>query len=389
MNINEAKILVVDDLEDNRNILARRLKRQGFIAIEEAADGISALNLIRDRTVDLVLLDVMMPGMNGVEVLQTMKTEGLLDATPVIMISAASEVETVVSCLESGAEDYLPKPFNPTILRARVHSVLEKKCLRAELQRQLARFEAEIAIARTQQLAMVPTDFDLPGLNIDLHATMQPATEVGGDLYDFFRISEDEVFVAIGDVSGKGMPAALFMARARSLLRAGTLQHCAIAGQRPTPAELAVILNDELCKNNENCLFMTLLAGFLNLKSGLFSYVNAGHLPAILIGPQGAAEVACEVDPPIGAMEHSEYQVNELTMKKQEALVFITDGLSEMEDANQVMYSTCQLVADLHEVREADAQTVVEHMLTRVFGHAGSTPQFDDVTTLVLRLTHD
>ncbi len=326
------------------------MRRLGVEGCAEAADGVEALEHIRANPVDLVLLDVMMPRMGGVEVLETLKQEGRLEDTSVIMISAASEIETVVRCLELGADDYLPKPFDPAILRARVGSVLEKKFLRAEVRAQLKRLEAELAHARRQQLAMVPTDFRALEGRLDIHAIMRPAYEVGGDLYDFFFVTPDVVCLAIGDVSGKGMPAALFMARTRSLLRAGALQFQSIAGRPPLPSELATLLNEELCKNNDDCMFMTLIAGFLDLASGSFSYVNAGHLPPLLLRASGAREVDSTVDPPLGVADDIVYRDNVIQLALEDALVFITDGLSEMEDVDQNMYSAARLLKDLTEV---------------------------------------
>jgi serine phosphatase RsbU (regulator of sigma subunit) len=381
----KASILVVDDIEDNRNILIRRMRRLGVEGCAEAADGIAALEHIRANPVDLVLLDVMMPRMGGVEVLETLKQEGRLEDTSVIMISAASEIETVVRCLELGADDYLPKPFDPAILRARVGSVLEKKFLRAEVRAQLKRLEAELAHARRQQLAMVPTDFRALEGRLDIHAIMRPAYEVGGDLYDFFFLTPDVVCLAIGDVSGKGMPAALFMARTRSLLRAGALQFQSIAGRPPLPSELATLLNEELCKNNDDCMFMTLIAGFLDLASGSFSYVNAGHLPPLLLRASGAREVDSTVDPPLGVADDIAYRDNVIQLAMEDALVFITDGLSEMEDVDQNMYSAARLLKDLTEVPGSSACTIAEHLVACVFAHADVAPQFDDVTVLALR----
>lgn len=123
-------VLVVDDIEDNRYTLIRRLNRQGIDEVLEAADGRAALEILKSRPVDLVLLDIMMPEMSGFDVLKTVKSDTALRDTPVIMISAVDELESVVQCIKLGAEDYLPKPFNPTLLRARVEASLEKKRLR-------------------------------------------------------------------------------------------------------------------------------------------------------------------------------------------------------------------------------------------------------------------
>src|SRR5277367_476092 len=154
MTFTTARLLVVDDNPDNREMLSRRLKRLGYDNVSLAVDGEEALAMNNASAFDAILLDVMMPRKSGIEVLEQLRSENRLEDTPVIMISAATEIETVVRCLELGAEDYLPKPFNPVLLRARLGSVLEKKALRAEVRRQLRRMEAELAEARQQQLSM-------------------------------------------------------------------------------------------------------------------------------------------------------------------------------------------------------------------------------------------
>jgi len=138
-------LLVVDDNEDNRYTLTRRLQREGYTNVTAAVDGEQALAFLRERPFDLVLLDVMMPRLNGYEVLERVHADPRLRHIPVIMISALDEVESVIRCIELGAEDYLSKPFNPTLLRARVGASLEKKRLRDEIAEVLERMEGELS----------------------------------------------------------------------------------------------------------------------------------------------------------------------------------------------------------------------------------------------------
>jgi class 3 adenylate cyclase len=133
MSAEGATLLVVDDNEDNRYTLTNRLKRQGYTDVVTASDGRQALELLRAQPFDLVLLDIMMPELNGYQVLEQLKADDRLRHVPVIMISAVDELESVVRCIELGAEDYLQKPFNPTLLRARIGACLEKKRLRDQL----------------------------------------------------------------------------------------------------------------------------------------------------------------------------------------------------------------------------------------------------------------
>ncbi|MEO7762114.1 MAG: response regulator, partial [Casimicrobiaceae bacterium] len=128
-----APLLIVDDNEDNRYTLSRRLLRHGYVNVAVAEDGEQALRQLRDKPFDLVLLDIMMPVMNGYQVLEAMRADARLRHIPVIMISALDEMDSVIRCIELGAEDYLTKPFNPTLLRARVGASLEKKQMRDEL----------------------------------------------------------------------------------------------------------------------------------------------------------------------------------------------------------------------------------------------------------------
>ncbi len=384
-----ARILVVDDNPDNREVLGRRLQRLGHADIAYAADGLEAHAIIRAARVDLVLLDVMMPRMDGVALLELLRAEQRLEATPVIMISAASEIETVVRCIELGAEDYLPKPFNPVILRARVTSVLEKRALRAAVRAQLAALERDLAQARAQQLSMVPTEFPsvAAGDRVTVHAAMHPAREIGGDLYDCFELAPGTLCVAVGDVSGKGMPAALFMARARSLLRATALQVVELAGRLPGPAEVADLVNRELCRNNPGSMFITLFLGFLDVASGRLDFVNAGHVRPFLLGAGGAVgEIACPAGLPLGIMEEVAQRTTTVALAPGDGLAVITDGLPEMLNGADTFYTLPRVLADMEELVAADPKTLIDELCSRVFRFAGTAPQADDVTALALRL---
>lgn len=142
MNADPDRVLIVDDNEVNRDLLVRRLKRQGYDVLV-ASNGFEALELMRSTPLDLVLLDIMMPQMNGYQVLETLKADPALRYIPVIMISAVNDIESIVRCIELGAEDYLSKPFNPVLLRARINACLEKKRLRDQEQAYLKKLAAE------------------------------------------------------------------------------------------------------------------------------------------------------------------------------------------------------------------------------------------------------
>jgi len=383
------RLLVVDDIQDNRDLLVRRLQRLGYRDIDTAADGQQALELIRAQPFAAVLLDVMMPRVSGVEVLEAMRAESRLEATPVIMISAATELETVVRCLELGAEDYLSKPFNPILLRARLGSVLEKRALRGEVRRQLARVEDELADARRQQLSMVPDEFpeNAGAVRATLHAVLHPAREIGGDLYDCFAVGEDRLCFAVGDVSGKGTPAALFMARARSLLRAATLQAVAITGEPPEPAAIVALMNAELCKNNPIGMFITLFMGMLDLRDGALTFVCAGHVrPYILRLESPVEELVCRADTPPGVIEEALYHDAALQLRPGDAMVVISDGVPDMIDPAGQPFGLAGVRAALETMRTAPAAAITTGLVERVVAFAAGTQQQDDIAALALRL---
>src|SRR5437667_9036348 len=166
----------------------------------------------------------MMPKVDGFQVLTWLKDQARLRDLPVIMISALKEMNSMPLCFVRVAVDYFLKPFNPVLLKARLGATLEKKRLRDEIDAHLARLQEELDAARRLQMAMVPQSFPAPrpDFPIDLCASMEPAREVGGDLYDFFVTEDGMLCFLVGDVSGKGMAAALFMARTKRLIRIAT-----------------------------------------------------------------------------------------------------------------------------------------------------------------------
>jgi sigma-B regulation protein RsbU (phosphoserine phosphatase) len=212
-------LLVVDDNDDNRYTLTRRLTREGYTNLTTATNGREALDLSNRSglTHSPRHHDARHERVRGTGAHEEAGAE--LRNLPVIMISARSEIESVVRCIELGAEDYLPKPFNPTLLRARIGASLEMKRLRDEVRASLARLGQEMDAARKLQLGMLPLVFPActPAQPVEIHALMEPAREVGGDLYDFFYASEQLFCFHVGDVSGKGAAAAmLWRARAAS-----------------------------------------------------------------------------------------------------------------------------------------------------------------------------
>ncbi len=219
-------ILLVDDNESNREVLARQLEKQGY-TVTAAEDGQKALEILGKGAFDLILLDIIMPGMNGLEVLEHLKADTTLRHIPVIMISALDEIEGVARCIEIGAEDYLPKPFDPVLLRARIGASLEKKRFHDAEQHYLKTIvetqealNKELAEAAEYVISLLPEP-----LKGELCTAWRyiPSTQLGGDAFGYHWIDEDHFVMYLLDVCGHGVGAAMLSISVMNLLRSGSL----------------------------------------------------------------------------------------------------------------------------------------------------------------------
>jgi phosphoserine phosphatase RsbU/P len=384
----EAALLVVDDNEDNRYTLTRRLNREGYKNITMASNGREALDKLKTQPLDLVLLDIMMPDMNGYEVLEQVKATPALRDIPIIMISSLDELESVIRCIELGAEDYLSKPFNPTLLRARVGASLEKKRLRDEIRRNMERLAQELDSARALQLSMLPRQFPTysPSHPIAVHAVMEPAREVGGDLYDCFYAGEHTFCFLVGDVSGKGASAAMFMARARSLMRITVNLWREWRTDDIDPGALLEAVNGELCQNNDDRMFVTMFLGLIDARSGLVSFVNAGHPPPHLVSTTGETkQIDSKPAMPLGIRRQARFQTRTLEILPGDAVFVCSDGAFEALNDKGDLFSIERLGQLLREANEAEPREMVRVVLDAVDAFTGCVPRTDDVTVLALR----
>jgi sigma-B regulation protein RsbU (phosphoserine phosphatase) len=242
------------------------------------------------------------------------------------------------------------------------------------------RMESELKIAHEIQMSMVPKMFppfpDRP--EFDIFAALVPAKEVGGDLYDFFFIDGDRLFFAIGDVSGKGVPAALFMAVTKTLLRA-------TAGKAATPGETLRRLNEELYRDNDSCMFVTLFCGILDVRTGEIEYSNGGHEPPYHLSDRGVRPLENTGGGALGIAESVAYRSERLRLGSGESLFLYTDGVTEAMDATSELFSDRRLEQSLERARVSGPRHLVRLVVDEVNAFAAGVPQADDVTGLVLR----
>ena len=247
------------------------------------------------------------------------------------------------------------------------------------------RIESELKIAHTIQMSFLPKRFPpFPEKQeFDLYATLIPAKEVGGDLYDFFLLDDRHLFFSIGDVSGKGVPAALFMAVTKTLMKG-------IASENITPSDILERTNRELCVENDTMMFCTVFCGILNFTTGELAYANAGHNPPLIISAARKPEwLAVAPQVMLGVLEDAGYKTHLTTLKPGASLILYTDGVTEAMDHQDYLYTNDRLIRTLETEPCDSAQEFVENIILSVREFVGIVAQSDDITVLALTFKGD
>lgn len=369
----------------NRDMLSRRLVNLGF-SVDMAEDGQQALDIILAQSYDLVLLDIMMPVMDGYELLRQLKSNPSLCHIPVIMITALDDTDSVARCIEMGAEDHLPKPFNVTILRARVDAALAKKRLRDQEQIHSKSLERELDIGANIQRSFLPKTLPLIA-GWELAAKFQPARQVAGDFYDVFELPDGRLALVIADVCDKGVGAALFMALIRSLLRVVANQNCTDADPDAVLVKTLAGINDYIAQTHSDAnMFATIFFAVLTPSTGVLLYVNAGHDPPVLMEPLLSAPLRLEPNgPAVGFMAGVNYQTQSAVMRTGSTLIAFTDGVTDAVGVEAQMFGEARLLALLDGDRNSSAAATLDRVESALAMHVGHTPRFDDITLLAVR----
>ncbi|MES2940576.1 MAG: SpoIIE family protein phosphatase [Pseudomonadota bacterium] len=379
------RLLVVDDNEMNRDMLSRRLKRQGF-SVDMAENGQQALDALAAQPFDLVLLDIMMPVLNGYDTLERLKADEALRHIPVIMITAVDDTESVARCIEMGAEDHLPKPFNPSILRARIDSALAKKRLRDREQVYAKSLERELAIGRQIQASFLPES--LPQVaGWELAARFQPARQVAGDFYDAFQLPDGRLGLVVADVCDKGVGAALFMALFRSLVRVLATQNCADPVADKVLVGTLGSINDYIAHTHSRAnMFATLFLGVLSPDTGALRYVNAGHEAPLILLPGVQEPVRLGPGgPAVGLMAGLEFRAASAELPPGALLVAFTDGVTDARDREGEMFGEPRLLGLFDDRDGLGAATALDRIEAALADYVGDVARFDDMTLLAVR----
>ncbi|HQN18786.1 MAG TPA: SpoIIE family protein phosphatase, partial [Syntrophobacteraceae bacterium] len=243
------------------------------------------------------------------------------------------------------------------------------------------RIESELKIASDIQMSILPRSFPAfpDRTEFDVFAAIKPAREVGGDFFDFFFIDDDHLFFTIGDVSGKGVPASLFMAITRTLLKAH-------ASSDTPPDQILYRVNNKIAENNETCVFVTVFCGILNIASGEIVYSNGGHNPPLTIASSEAVEyISMPKGMALGVMEDTPYRIARLVLQPGDVFFTYTDGVTEAMDPDGRLFSEKRLQDELFALRSGSIQEIGDGLMQQIVNYADGAQQSDDITMMLLK----
>ena len=372
----DCRVLLVDDAKANLDILVEGLKSDYKLSI--ALNGEMALQVATRTPPDLVLLDIVMPGIDGYEVCRRLRQAPETAEVPIMFLSSLEEVQNKTRGFEAGANDYLTKPFEMLEVQARVRSLLKAKAYNDAAKEQIA---SELRVAREIQMGMLPHDFT--GLEKTYHvgfgAVLEPAREVGGDLYGVCAAGPERLVLFLGDVSGKGIAASMFMVRAISLARL-------LARQIPEPEAILARLNDELSADNPSGMFVTFLCAVFKPASRHLALANAGHCRPLLLSGAEPRWAVKNLGTALGFEPGLQFERTDVMLRHGDALVLYSDGVTEAFNPQEECYGSDRLLKDAKAWLNEPARAITSGLLRNVRAFAGTAPQSDDIAILTLKL---
>jgi sigma-B regulation protein RsbU (phosphoserine phosphatase) len=376
-------VLAVDDTPENLDVVKGILVPE--YKVKAVNNGAAALKLAQKQPPDIILLDVMMPDMDGHEVCRQLKANPVTAGIPVIFLTAKDQTADEAEGFSLGAADYIHKPVNPPILQARVrtHVALKKSIddlhnVSQALTVAKERMEIELNVGRDIQKSMLPATAPVC-TEIALCASMVAAREVGGDFYDYFMLNDDELCFCVADVSGKGVGAALFMAMAKLLIKSR-------ASDDQQPGKIMTRVNYDLALDNAECVFVTVFLATINLRTGRVTYSNGGHNPPLIKRVSGEVEEVLERHGPVLAIDEGRtYGQSSVDLAPGDVLLVFTDGVTEAMNTVEKLYSDERLLNTVRGITEINADSVLTTVRDSVDEFAQGAEQADDITMITLQ----
>ena len=382
------KILSVDDELDLEVLITqyfRRKIRKGEYEFFFAHNGIEALQmLLKEPEINIILSDINMPEMDGLTLL-TKINEMHNPARKCIMVSAYGDMGNIRKAMNNGAFDFATKPIDLDDLQLTIDKAIEQieyvKQSQAE-HTELQGIHSDLELSSLIQQAILPRKFPpYPEFadKVDIFATMKAAKEISGDFYDVFKVDDTHLGFVIADVSGKGIPAALFMAVSRTVIRTKGI------GCLNTE-EVMTQSNNMLSEDSVNSMFVTVFYGVINVETGAIDYVNAGHNPPYIVHADGTFEQLPKADNIVlGVMDDIHYYKHTLQLNPGDALVMYTDGVTEAFNEEFVEYTEARLEKILPSFNDKSCEQICKGINDDVKGFTKDAPQSDDITTVVLK----
>ena len=384
------KILSVDDEEDMEMLIEQRFWKQirdrkfQFIY---ARNGLEALDMLDSHNdIQLILSDINMPEMDGLTFLTELNTRSQPNLKTV-MVSAHGDMDNIRTAMNRGAFDFVTKPINFKDLEITINKTVDhgEMLLRTQKEHdQLVSIQNDLTIAQDIQQSMLPKIFPpFPHrTDFDLHGFLKAAKHVGGDLFDYFLIDENQLFFIIGDVSDKGVPASLFMAITKALFNSHfTNPNCG------TICDEVNRINTFLSRENDAMMFVTAFVGILNLKTGEVEYIDAGHEPPLILRKGSEVEILKKKGGLALCIDGSfAYTSATFQLQPGDALFLYTDGVPDANNLTGERFGI-QRVRDLLKpvADTATPQQINKLVLDSLQTFIGEAPQFDDITALALR----
>ncbi len=377
-------ILVVDDDALSRRMLVRSLSEIGY-RCKESETGEDAWSQLRAEQPALLLLDFELPGLNGAELLKRLRADANPDIAqiPTIMLTGHGGEESEVGCLEAGADDFVIKPINLAILRARIETQLRLLSLRRQLQKQneeleewRRNLERDLAAARLTQRSLIPQKPpNIPGW--DIAACFRPVIEVGGDIYGWVRKRSDRIFFWIADATGHGASAALLTTLTKLLFHHGIAEN-------DSPGTIMAAVNNEFQAIFGAQSFMTAMCVGLDLETGRATVVGAGHPPLLVARHNGKTELIPSSAPPLGLIDQPQFEETTVQLEAGDSFILHTDGLfGGAEDSRNRL--TPELLAQIVDGSASTAEGVLGSILRRILPADGRTRLPDDLAAIAVQ----
>ncbi len=380
------QLLLVDDSEEFSTLVEFALQPivdHGELSLLFARDGIEALDMIASHPeIALVMTDISMPHMDGLTLLEQINAYNPHIRT--IVISGFADMQYIRRAMNAGASDYLVKPISfddlqQSIMRAAARVDIVREALKAR--DTLKAYESELRIAHEIQQEMLPRH--LPELQnqtaFELDGGMLPARHVGGDFYDYMMVDEQRLAFVVGDVSGKGISAALLMAQIRILIRSYSMQGL-------SPAETLFVVNNIIADENKQAMFATVFLGILHIPTGVLQYCNGAHVnPMILHADGSVSECEPTMNMAIGMIPQMPYATKSIHLDSGDFVFVVTDGVTEAANIQGEMFGQSGLQLALEKHQHLSANALMMHVVETVHRYCSQVVQSDDIGVLCIK----